>query len=323
MTASSLSKKTATTTTAEVSTFQANQKEPINVCNTGYNTSGSVMRRRVEQGQPNQTLTLFAPVGRAEDLTKVQLILCKEIKAELQTVKETIANIPFEALQKDVSEATTNYENRMCTLEKGYNELKELIIHRTTHHVVTEPSKLTQWHPLTMVLKHSPWPNMRLMLNQVAADNITDLFPTDWQPRPTVSSVQEKHYKVLTEVMTDMFLQYGLLTEADIIEMDNYQDFLEVLHHHTFMGNVPTTQLTHFTMLMTYMSFCRFSHYTKYMKNRDAVLLQSAVWISLVVMTFKTTFSMKGSHHSINPYFKNLPTMVRRNLHVITIRYME
>ena len=33
---------------------------------------------------------------------------------------------------------------------------------------------------------------MRLMLNKMAADNITDLFPTDWQPRPTVSSVQEK-----------------------------------------------------------------------------------------------------------------------------------
>ena len=86
------------------------------------------MRRRVEQGQPNQVLTLFAPVGIAEDLTKVQLILCKEIKAELQTVKETIANIPFEALQKDVSEATTNMESRMCSLEQRYNELK-----RTDH----------------------------------------------------------------------------------------------------------------------------------------------------------------------------------------------
>ena len=59
------------------------------------------------------------------------------------------------------------------------------------------------------------------------------------------------------------------------------------------------------------------------MDNREAVLLQSAVWMSLVVMSFKTTFSMKGSHHSINPYFKNLPTIVRRNLHAITIRYME
>ena len=83
------------------------------------------------------------------------------------------------ALQKDVSEATTNLESRMCSLEKRYNELQELIIHRTTHTVVTEPSKLTQWDPSTMLQKHSPWINMRLMLNKVAADNITDLFPTD------------------------------------------------------------------------------------------------------------------------------------------------
>ena len=74
------------------------------------------MRRRVEQGLPNQALTLFAPVGIVEDITKVQLILCKESKAELQTVKETIANIPFVALQKDVSEATTNLENRIFPL---------------------------------------------------------------------------------------------------------------------------------------------------------------------------------------------------------------
>ena len=131
-----------------------------------------------------------------------------------------------------------------------------------------------------MVLKHSPWTNMRLILNNVAADNITDLFPTDWQLRPTVSSVHEKNYKVLIEVMADMFLQCGFLIEADIIEMDNYQDFLEVLHHHTFIGNVTTTHLTHFIIMMTYMSFCRFSHYTKYMEDRDAVLLQSAVWMS-------------------------------------------
>ena len=71
VTASSLSKKTATTTKAEVSTSQGNQKEPIDIYNSGYNTSGSVMRKRVEQSQPNQPLILFAPVGMAEDLTKV------------------------------------------------------------------------------------------------------------------------------------------------------------------------------------------------------------------------------------------------------------
>ena len=52
-----------------------NGERPLVWLHRHYNTSGSVMRKRVEQGLPNQALTLFAPVGMAEDLTKVQLIL--------------------------------------------------------------------------------------------------------------------------------------------------------------------------------------------------------------------------------------------------------
>ena len=59
------------------------------------------------------------------------------------------------------------------------------------------------------------------------------------------------------------------------------------------------------------------------MSNRDAVLLKAAVHISLVIIAFKTTFSMRGGHHSINPYLKNLPPVVRRNLHVVNTRYLE
>ena len=32
---------------------------------------------------------------------------------------------------------------------------------------------------------------------------------------------------------------------------------------------------------------------------------------------------MKGGHNIINPYYKNLPCVVKRNLHVAVIRYME
>ena len=83
------------------------------------------------------------------------------------------------------------------------------------------------------------------------------------------------------------------------------------------------TQLIHFIILMVYMSFCRLNHYTEYMSNRDAVLLKAAVHISLVIIAFKTTFSMRGGHHSIYPYLKNLPPVVRRNLHVVNTRYIE
>ena len=128
---------------------------------------------------------------------------------------------------------------------------------------------------------------------------------------------------MLNGVMTEMFQQCGLLIEQDIIEMDNYKDFLKVLHHHTFMGNVFTTQLTHFIMLMVYISFCRLNHYTRCMTNKGTVLLKSAAQMSLVIMAFRTTFSMKGGHNTINPYFKDIPSVVRRNVHVIISRYME
>ena len=62
-----------------------------------------------------------------------------------------------------------------------------------------------------MVLKYSPWTSMQLMLNLVAEDNITDLFPTDWQLTSPQSTIQQKHFKVLTEVMTEMFLHCGLV----------------------------------------------------------------------------------------------------------------
>ena len=120
-----------------------------------------------------------------------------------------------------------------------------------------------------------------------------------------------------------MFLQCGLLFDADIIEMDTYQDFLKVLHHHSVMGNISTTQGTHFIMLLVYMSFCRLKHYTENLEDRNGELLKSSIWMSLLIISFRTTFSIKGGHQTMNPYFMDLSSVVRRNLHVVFISYME
>ena len=68
---------TATTTTTRRIHVPTTSPEHIK-------TSGKTMRKKIKQGQPCQAITLFAPIGMAEDLTKVQLILCKEIKTEIQ-----------------------------------------------------------------------------------------------------------------------------------------------------------------------------------------------------------------------------------------------
>ena len=89
------------------------------------------------------------------------------------------------------------------------------------------------------------------------------------------------------------------------------------------MGNISTTQVTHFIMLMVYMSFCRLKQYTAFLEGKDAEILKYSIWMSLVIISFRTTFSMKGGHNTINPYFKDLPSEVRRNLHVAVTRFME
>ena len=164
---------------------------------------------------------------------------------------------------------------------------------------------------------------MRLILNKVALDNITDLFPSDWAPKPCFSEIQEKHFKILSEVMTAMFYQCGILQDYDVLAIHGFEQFLKALHHHMVMGNVTINQLGQFLILMTYMSFCRINHYTIYMKEEDAVNLEIAVWMSIVTMAFRTSFHAEGSHRTINPYFKVLNTIIRRKLHVILTRYLE
>ena len=259
----------------------------------------------------------------AEDLTKVQLILCNEIKTEIQEVKNIITAFPFEEMQRNFSEIATLLDEGMTNLEEQYTELNKIVKQGFIQNYIANPALLEHWNPGDMVIKHSPWTTMRLMLNKVASEDITDLFPSDWHPRPIMSTDDEKQHKVITELMTHMFQQCGYLQEENIIELENYQDFLKALQHHVFMGNVSITQLIHFIIFMVSMSFCRPSHYTEYMSDRDAVLLKAAVHISLVIMSFKTTFSMREGHHLINLYFKNLPPVVRRNVHMVNTKYIE
>ena len=45
--------------------------------------------------------------------------------------------------------------------------------------------------------------------------------------------------------------------------------------------------------------------------------------MTLVIMAFRTTFTMMGGTKTINTYYRNIPATVRRHLHVAVIRYME
>ena len=288
-----------------------------------FNTSGRVMRGRVEQGLPTPAITLFAPIGMAEDMSTIILLLCKELKSGIKEVKDLVTSLPNEKILQALTELTVLLDERMTNLEDQYEELTKAVKQRSIQPYIANPALLEHWNPQDMVIKYSPWTTVRMVLNKVASENITELFPSDWHPRPTMTTDDEKEFQVLKEVMTNMFQQCGYLKEENIIELSNYQDFLRALQHHVFMGDVSVTQLIHFIILMVYMSFCRLHLYTEYMTDREAVLLKAALHISLVITAFKTTFSIQGGHHSINPYMKNLPPVVRRYLHIVNTKYLE
>ena len=141
------------------------------------------MRRRVEQGLPSPAITLFAQIGMAEDLTKVQLILCREIKTEIQEVKNLITStIPHDRFLQNFSELATMLAERMTNLEDLYDGLKQAVKQRSIQSYIANQSLLEHWSPHDMVIKHSPWSTMRLVLNKVASEIITELFPSDWHP---------------------------------------------------------------------------------------------------------------------------------------------
>ena len=311
---------TATKTVYSTSTYGNPSIKPVT---TTYNTSGATLKKNAEEGKSIPAVTLFAPVGIAEDLSKTQFLLCGEIKDELKALKHSIDEIPFQELSKQVQDLSKNLETRMCSLELTHKILKDIILQRTKQQSQLDSSLLERWNPSDTVLRYSPWTSMRLMLNLVAEDNITDLFPNDWQPVSPQSTTQQKHFQVLTEVMTEIFLHSGLVNDEWVIEVTNYQDFLKVLLHHLVMGNISTTQVTQFIILMVYMSICRLKHYSDAMEERHAMMLKSSIWMTLVIMAFRTTFTMMGGTKTINTYYRNIPVKVRRQLHVAVIRYME
>ena len=120
-----------------------------------------------------------------------------------------------------------------------------------------------------------------------------------------------------------MFYQCGILQDCDVLAIHGYEQFLKALHHHMVMGNVTISQLGQISHPYDLHVLLQMNHYTNYMKDEDAINLEVAVWMSIVIMAFRTSFHAEGSHRTINPYFKVLNTIIRRKLHVIITRYLK
>ena len=264
--------------------------------------------------EAHRSHTVFTPIDLVESLTKTNHLFVADMKGELQSMNNQLS-----------TQSTENLKTRMEALEQGFMELRDVVMQRTINNLKPNPELLEVWDPdYDGASQKSNWTNMRLILNKVAEDNYPDLFPSEWDHQKLFTQMHEMHYKVFSEVMTTMFHQYGILMDCNIFEMQNYELFLRALHHHLVMGTVNMTQVGHFLILMTYMSFCRLNHYADYLSDREGAMIGPALWMCLVIIiSFRSTFQMKGAHRTINPYFEVLPTKVRRRLHVIITRYME
>ena len=262
--------------------------------------------------EAHRSHTVFAPMTLVESLTKNNLLLVADMKSEIQSTHNQLSTIPLGEIRNEQSQVFSKLNDKIEALEKNFTVLKDIVMKRSYQNLKMDPKLLDQWNPSMLVIRRSPWTNVRLILNKVASDNIADLFPSDWASKPCFSDIQEKHFKVLSEMMTAMFYQCVILQDYDVLAIQGYEQFLKALHHHMIMGNVTLNQLGHFLILMTYMSFCRIGHYTSYMKEEDAINLEIAVWMSIVIIAFRTSFHAEGAHRTINPYFIVLNTNIRR-----------
>ena len=316
---------TSAPTTTHSTRMNASQTSTMTTTTSNATTTSTSSSNAVPTmaKEAHRTHTVFPLMTLVESLTKTNLLLVADMKSEIQSIHNQLSTIPLEEIRNEQSQAFGKLNDKIEALEKNFTELKDIVMKRTYQNLKMNPKLLDQWNLSMLVIRRSPWINMRLILNKVASDNIADLFPSDWAPKPCFSDIQEKHFKVLSEVMTAMFYQCGTLQDCDVLAIQGYEQFLKALHHHMVMGNVIINQLGHFLILMTYMSFCRINHYTDYIREEDAINLEIAVWMSIVIMAFGTSFHAEGAHRKIIPYFNVLNTIIRIRLHVILTRFLE
>ena len=232
---------TSATTTARMTSNQTSSTGTSSTTKTTKTTTSSPNTIPAMAGEAHRTHTVFAPMTLVESLTKTNLLLVADMKSEIQSIHNELSTIPLEEIRYEQSQAFGKLTDKIETLEKNFSELKDIVMKRSYQNLKMDPKLLDQWNPSMLVIRRSPWTNMRLILNKVASDNIADLFPSDWAPKPCFSDIQEKHFKVFSKVMTAMFYQCGILQDYDVLAIQGYEQFLKALHHHMVLGNVTQT----------------------------------------------------------------------------------
>ena len=163
---------------SQTSTMTSTTSSTATTTSTSSSNTVPTMAREAHRSH-----TVFAPMTLVESLTKTNLLLVADMKSEIQSIHNQLSTIPFEEIRNEQSQAFDKVNDKIEALEKNFTELKDIVMKRTYQNLKMDPKLLDQWNPSMLVIRRSPWTNMRLILNKVASDNIADLFPSDWAPK--------------------------------------------------------------------------------------------------------------------------------------------
>ena len=261
---------------------------------------------------PCTQLTLYYTVNMATVIYQFQEKLKTEGITDLTLFTE---QIPFDAKEPDLIVEEDTYVLQDTSPAVNYKEVMEDF---TMRHYLSNPDLVMSMAELSHWFSgHNSW----LTFVGVVAVLVVVLIPFLLFTLYKYCGFSFQFQKV-NSILAKLLI---LNKTAESIPPTLAQPMTEfgVLHHHMVMGNVTISQLGQFLILMTYMSFCRMNHYTSYMKAEDVINLEVAVWMSIVIMAFRTSFHAEGSNRTINPYFKVLNSIIRRKLHVIITRHLE
>ena len=106
--------------------------------------------------EAHRSHTVFVPITLVESLTKTNLLLVADMKSELQSIHNQLSTIPFEEVRKEQSQSFDKVNERVKTLEKNFNELKDIVMKRTNQGFKMDPKLLEQWNSTMLVIRRSP-----------------------------------------------------------------------------------------------------------------------------------------------------------------------
>ena len=154
----------ATTNTARMTTTQKVSTAATSSATTTTTTASHP--NTILSPATHRPHTVFAPMSLVESLTKTNLLLVADMKSEIQSIHNELSSIPLENIRNEQLQNFGNLSDKIEALGKNFTELKDIVIKRSYQNLKMDPKILDQWNPSMLVIRRSPWTNMRLILNK-------------------------------------------------------------------------------------------------------------------------------------------------------------